>query len=422
MWLILFCSINLRSKANARLKLALQKAVSRNFSYVSEDRIEDLKTVKLKPNSASMVNWGVNAFNEWCEERLRKFQYDVGIYYADMNDLKTLSKENLNHALCRFIPEVTKQKDDGPYPGHTLYQLIKAIQKYLNVSKLPWKLVENCDKEFQDTKVVLDNVMKERTAQNIVVKKRQAGVIIHELEDRFWGEGVLGEDTPEKLRDTVLFLLGLHAMLRAVDKHYHLRCEVPNEASQLQFERDYDEVKCLVYREDFVTKTHDGGINDRKLDCKEVCIFPNVQDPSRCTVCLVDKYLSLCPMYYRKSNFYLQCLQKPTPKQWYGEQVIGVHTIGKIVSELMKRAKIEGFFMNHSLRRSGGTRLFRAEVDKKLIKEMTGHRSDAVDAYAITSMEQKKMLSEVLKGKSEAKVKENSVGSGATVSKESEER
>ena len=63
---------------------------------------------------------------------------------------------------------------------------------------------------------------------------------------------------------------------------------------------------------------------------------------------------------------------------------------------MMKDANIEGFFTNHRLRRTGGTRLFRAGVDRKLVKEVTGHRSDAVDAYQITSDEQRKHMSRVI--------------------------
>ena len=87
-----------------------------------------------------------------------------------------------------------------------------------------------------------------------------------------------------------------------------------------------------------------------------------------------------------------------TPKLWYQEQVIGKNTISKVVKELVRKAKIEGFFTNHSLRRSGGTRLFRAGVDRKLVKEFTGHRSDAVDSYQVTSFEQRQMLSKVVQG------------------------
>ena len=69
----------------------------------------------------------------------------------------------------------------------------------------------------------------------------------------------------------------------------------------------------------------------------------------------------------------------------------------------MKRGDIQGYFTNHSLRRTGGTRLFRAGVDRKLVKEVTGHRSDAVDAYQITGHNQRKLISSVVQGKDTVK-------------------
>ena len=64
----------------------------------------------------------------------------------------------------------------------------------------------------------------------------------------------------------------------------------------------------------------------------------------------------------------------------------------------MASAGIEGFFTNHSARRTGGTRLFRAGVQRKAVKEATGHSSDAVDKYQITSDEQRAMMSRVIAG------------------------
>ena len=65
--------------------------------------------------------------------------------------------------------------------------------------------------------------MQERTAMNIGVVKRQAQVIGYETEEFLWSSGILGEDTPDKLRNTVLFLIGINVLLRAVDEHYNLR-------------------------------------------------------------------------------------------------------------------------------------------------------------------------------------------------------
>ena len=101
-----------------------------------------------------------------------------------------------------------------------------------------------------------------------------------------------------------------------------------------------------------VTKTHDGGLRDMRRDRKEVWIHPNLVNPARCYVRLIDKYLGLCPPFYKKANFYLQCRNIPTPACWYQNQVMGEGSIGKIISKLMESAGYLGFYSGHSLRRS----------------------------------------------------------------------
>ena len=85
----------------------------------------------------------------------------------------------------------------------------------------------------------------------------------------------------------------------------------------------------------------------------------------------------------KKLNFYLHSLERYTPTQWYS--MVGLNILKKTIQNLLKNAKLDGFFTNHSLRRSWTTRLFNNGVDRKLVKEYTGHRSDAVDAYQVTS-------------------------------------
>ena len=181
---------------------------------------------------------------------------------------------------------------------------------------------------------------------------------------------------------------------------------MPDQKSQLSFVMNPKGKKCVLYQEDFVTKTQDGGLKDMRRDRKTVWIYPNENDVNCCPVRLLQKYISLCPEYHRKPNFYLQSPQKPTPMQWYGEQVVGKCTIAKVVQSLMKTAGIEGFFTNHSARHTGGTCLFRAGVQRKLIKESTGHTSDTVDKYQITSDEQRELMSKVIAGRHKPQVKE----------------
>ena len=154
-----------------------------------------------------------------------------------------------------------------------------------------------------------------------------------------------------------------------------------------------------MYHEDNVTKTHNGGLADMRHERKLVWVYPNLANPSRCPVRIIDKYLSLCPKVTKKPNLYLQSLIKPTPKQWYSGQVVGQNTIAKVVKTLMRDAGIPGYFTNHSTRRTGGTRLFRADVQRKLVKEATGNCSDAIDKYQITSDKQREMMSAVIASK-----------------------
>ena len=148
-----------------RPRPAIHKTVSmkRNFKFLTEERIAELKRIKLKKRTEAKVKWAINAYSEWREARLSSTGFDKHIYDANLENLDSISKENIEYSLSRFIPEVTKSKGDGPYPGKTLYQMIVAIQKFLQINKFDWKLIHGSD--FQDLRTVLDNVMKERVCR-----------------------------------------------------------------------------------------------------------------------------------------------------------------------------------------------------------------------------------------------------------------
>ena len=57
---------------------------------------------------------------------------------------------------------------------------------------------------------------------------------------------------------------------------------------------------------------------------------------------------------------------------------------------------MEGNFKNHSVRKATCTRLFRKGVDPQLIKEQTGHKSEAVILYKKSNLQQKKEVSDML--------------------------
>ena len=189
----------------------------RSFKKVTDEKLANLKTCWMKKRTFNKKQLGVRACNSWREDRLKDGEtFNIDIFDANLGDLVNLSPAALNASLCRFIPEVTKCKDGGDYPGKTLYEMVVSIQKFLNQNNIPWKLLE--DPQFLDVKTVLDNTLKERAQRNIGMIRKQAQLITFEHEDYLWSQGLLGEDTPDKLRETVLFLLGINLALRAGDK------------------------------------------------------------------------------------------------------------------------------------------------------------------------------------------------------------
>ena len=316
--------MNSQKSVGKKINWGTAKAVSnkfRKFHNITADRLQALKTKTMKKRSESKMLWGVCTYQEWREKKLNDVSnYNEDIFNANLDDLKNVTISNLEKSLCIFIAEVTKVNGDD-YRGTTLYQLTVSIQKFLNENDINWKLVDG--PQFKQLRVVLDNIMKEGALQNIGMVKKQA---------------------------QLLFLVGINCGLRAGDEHHDLRRDAPGKPSQFSFQRSENGDRCVVYTEDTVTNTNDGGLKHMRKDHKVVWVHPS-KDIRKCPVCLIDKYMSLCPDVGAKSkpNFYLRPLDKINPAQWYSTRVVGVNTLRKVVGKLFRSSELDGYFTNHSL-------------------------------------------------------------------------
>lgn len=86
-----------------------------------------------------------------------------------------------------------------------------------------WNTIRYKDPQLSIFRSVFDGVLKELHSQGISVVKKQAQVITEVLEEWLWAEGFLGDDTPNKLLDTIVYLFGLHFALRSGREHRDLR-------------------------------------------------------------------------------------------------------------------------------------------------------------------------------------------------------
>ena len=187
----------MNSTAGQLKKLAISKGVQKNtgrrrsYNIVSEEKIAKMMEVKYQARTEVKIKWAVNCYNEWRDMHLDRVDYEDEIFQSDLKFPSQLTKKALEFAMCRFICEVKKTKEEGDYPGKTLYQMVCAIQNYLRKHKIDWKLIYGSD--FSDFSRVLDNVMQERAANNIGTTVKQAQVISLNFENMLWEKNILGE-------------------------------------------------------------------------------------------------------------------------------------------------------------------------------------------------------------------------------------
>ncbi len=158
------------------------------------------------------------------------------------------------------------------YPLQIFYQMIISLQMFLESEQIYWKLLSKEDPTFIDLFFTVDNLMNECTREGLGCIE-SSDVISIEKENKIWANGLLGDQHPHKLLDTLIYLLGIHCALRGGEEHRQLHR--PGHNSQLRIGSDRDGKKCLVYKADPKSKTNQGSLTGRSCAPKMVNIYPN---------------------------------------------------------------------------------------------------------------------------------------------------
>ncbi len=351
------------------------------FKPLSTDEVlRELSVKKFTPSTERKTNWAVLLYEEWRKQRIASVMPETQIVFADIRS-KILWADNFCYSLSAFLNEV-KRSDSFEFGGKGLYSLVIMLQFFLEKQGLSWKLIDN--PEFVRVRYTLDNLMKSRAADRVSITKSACPISFAD-EEKMWLNGSLGEDTPEKLHNTVMYLLGLSCALRGGQEHRNLRC--PGHDCQFTVCTDSASgATYLQYVEDEQKKTNQGGLQGRRSERKVVKIWGN-PDPTR-DVRLFLKYTGLLPIDGKSEALYKYPLsdKKLTGKTWYADKPVGVNSLKKIVGNLAKEAGLVGHFTNHSLCAMAATRMYNGGVDEQVIKEITGHKSDSVRAYKHTNV------------------------------------
>jgi hypothetical protein len=355
----------------------------------------ELASRSIPENTKRKAMWAYRMFDAWSQWRQeisqdgREMRLVDKILLVYKSEIHMMPEVDLNEVLHQFIAEV--RKDGGErYPGKTLYEIISSLQKYLELKGRSVNFFSSL--EFEKVRKSLDVEMKCSAQNNVGIRPKQAEVIPVEVERDLWEQGFLATNDPESLLRTVFYLIGLTFGLRAGSEHRVL------SMSSFSFHTDNRGKEYLLYSEG-VSKTFQGGLKHRKVAPRTGKAYANVECADKCIVNIVKLYISRCPKEGLRKAFYLKPLQNYERKQiWFSSVPIGHNKLQGMVKCIMEKAGVNGHFTNHSLRATAVSRLFREGVDDKLIKGVTGHRSEALDCYKRETEEQHANVSKIVQG------------------------
>ena len=254
---------------------------------LKESDLQDLGHKNFSPETMKKVKWVTGMYRDWRNYRNNNPQLES--IDCDLDEVCTITEDSLIYAVTRFLTEV-KKLDGTDFPGKTLYGILVCVQFHLETLGIVWKLLNN--DVFHNVKFTLDNLMKIRAAQGLGISVKKAQILMSFDEEYLWSLGLLGTHCPEVLLNTLLFMIGKGCALCAAKEHYPLR--VPPFSSQFSFMTDEEGQIFVRYKEELGFKTNKGGIKHRKIEPKEVDVYP-VENPERCPVRILLKYLSVLP-------------------------------------------------------------------------------------------------------------------------------
>ena len=228
-------------------------------------------------------------------------------------------------------------------------------------------MIDQKNADFKELHFTMDSVFRSLRVEGVGVQVKHASIITIKEENLLWEQGVLNLSNPLGLLRTVFYSNGKVFYLRGGKEHRCLKLS--------QFVRHSNPDR-YVYTENG-SKNRSGGFTDMRIENKTVPIYANSEAGDRCNVKQLDKYFSKIPDQARQLDIYLRPLgnipNDPT-RPWFAATPVGENKLGAMVKDMFTEVGIVNK-TNHSLRATGATNLYTANMPEKLIQQRTGHRS-----------------------------------------------
>ena len=347
-------------------KKQTNKQVTMPARFPKPSQIEQKCKPSIPKNTQVNTSWAVSVFDQWVAHRNEQASEK-----CPTSLLTTAHPTDMvDYWLATFVLEA-RRKDGEFYPPNTVRNILAAIFRHkkanLGARNVP-SLVNKKEREINYPRLhnAMDGHFKQLRCMGVGVQHTRAQVITLEDENKLWSMGILGTHSPKSLLNTVFFYNGKNFMLRGVEEHFSLRFG--------QLVRRSAPVRYTYFEHG--SKNHQGGVAD-STDGKVVTVVQEQGGHSHVT--FLNFYMSKLPPSCIAANkpFYLQPLPfTPTgSRPWFLEDRVGKVKVKGMVKQMFQEAEIEGKFTNHSLRATGATALFDANVPEAIIQKRSGHSS-----------------------------------------------
>ena len=336
--------------------------------------------------------WAIKVFDQWRESRNAASEEQ-----CPDNLLVEPNVQQLNYWLSRFVVE-GRREDGKPYPASSISNILAGVYRHSKaiVPDFP-NFMNRRDPSFCELTGAIQVRYRKLREEGVGAVVKHATVVTEEEEDTLWKSGVISIDDPLALQRAVFFYVGKVFCLRGGQEQRDLK------PSQVVRSSNPD---CYTYVENG-SKTR-SGFSSKEVN-KVVPVYACSDSRPRCLVFLLDLYFSKFPDNAKDMDcFYLRPRKKFTrDTPWYDCAPVGKETMKKYMATMCAAAGIERK-TNHSLRATGASAMFHAGVPEKLIRDVTGHTSNALHLYEHPTLQQKQEVSKILvQGKQSFDGKEN---------------
>lgn len=324
----------------------------RRFAEVSSDDLETFRLESTPTNTRRNTDYAVNLYKLWANAGGYP-PLDCGLVHL------------LASHIPKFIAEVRKP-DGSKYKSSSLCNIYAGLNRYITSEIDPESNLYRSP-QFLKCNQTVDGIIRNLQSQEPTHKK-QAQYITPDLESNLWEKGVMGDDTPSKLLNTLLFMCGKYFGLRGGDELRNIR------ANCFSFRNKADGIVEVTYNESTSKCVH-GGLSRRHLP-KSITFSEKVAQRYSFHK-LFKKYLALCPendldcMWLRPRAGIMSDEQS----LWYIKRVVGRSTLGSFVKSMMAQIGEHTGFSNHSLRVTAVNTLVEQGFSDSDIMQVTGHRS-----------------------------------------------